>query len=90
MVAGRATQHPVMYLKDTQVLEGGAKTSGWRSKQDASWTLWRQSGESRLQRWVPARASGMGRAAAPSQNHHRKQDAELFHHYRDLPHATPL
>lgn len=89
MVAGRATQHPVMYLKDTQVLEGGAKTSGWRNtKQDALDPL--EAVESRLQRWVPARASGMGRAAAPSQNHHRKQDAELFHHYRDLPHATPL
>lgn len=68
MVAGRATQHPVMYLKDTPGFGRSAKTSGWRSKQDASWTLWRQSGESRLQRWVPARASGMGRAAAPSQN----------------------
>lgn len=50
MVAGRVTGHLAMYLKDTQVLEGRAKTSGWRSKQDASWTLWRQSGESRLQR----------------------------------------
>ena len=50
MMAGRVAGHRVMYLKDTQVLEGGAKTSGWRRKQDASWTLSRQSGESRLQR----------------------------------------
>ena len=90
MMAGRVAGHRVMYLKDTQVLERGAKTSGWRRKQDASWTLWRQSGESRLQRQIPTRGSGMGGAAHPLQNHHLKQDAELFHHYKDLPHPIPL